>query len=94
MVKDTSKELGRVVQIDEGRIRDHLGELVRGSVEDTLNTMLDAEADRLCQASRYERAAERTDTRAGHYQRKLQTSSASPKGRRRITKVGVAFSSI
>ena len=40
MGEDTAKRLDRVVQIDEGRIRDHLGELVRGSVEDTLNAML------------------------------------------------------
>ena len=44
MNKDT-KTLGKVVQIDEARIRDHLGELVRGTVEETLNNMLDAEAD-------------------------------------------------
>jgi hypothetical protein len=29
--------LGNVVQIDEKRIHDHLGELVRGTVEETLN---------------------------------------------------------
>ena len=36
--------MGQVIQIDEARIRDHLGELVRGTVEETLNAMLDAEA--------------------------------------------------
>ncbi len=50
MKKDTPK-LGKVVQIDEARIRDHLGELVRGSVEETLNALLDAEADRLSNAA-------------------------------------------
>jgi len=49
--EDTAKKLGGVVQIDESRIREHLGELVRGSVEDTLNALLEAEADRLCRAS-------------------------------------------
>jgi len=53
---DCSEEIGKVIQIDEARVRDHLGELVRGSVEETLNTMLDAEADRLCTAMRFERA--------------------------------------
>jgi putative transposase len=48
--------MGQVIQIDEGRIRDHLGEMVRGTVEETLNSMLDAEADRLCGAGRYERS--------------------------------------
>ena len=38
--------MGQVIQIDEGQIRDHLGEMVRGTVEETLNAMLDAEADR------------------------------------------------
>jgi transposase-like protein len=50
-----AKTLGKVVQIDEARIQDHLGELVRGTVEETLNAMLDAEADALCGAQRYER---------------------------------------
>ena len=39
------KPMGQVIQIDEARIRDHLGEMVRGTVEETLNAMLDAEAD-------------------------------------------------
>ena len=49
------RELGQVVKIDEGRIREHLGELVRGTVEETLNGLLDAEAEQLCNAARYER---------------------------------------
>ena len=54
---------------------DHLGEMVRGTVEETLNAMLDAEADRLCGAGRYERNEARQDTRAGSYDRTLQTSA-------------------
>ena len=69
------KPMGQVIQIDEARIRDHLGELVRGTVEDTLNAMLDAEADQLCGAGRYERSQARQDTRAGSYERTLQTSA-------------------
>ena len=42
------KEMSNVIRIDEGRIKDHLGEMVRGTVEEALNAMLDAEADRLC----------------------------------------------
>jgi putative transposase len=45
--------MGQVIQIDEARIRDHLSEIVRGTVEETLNALLDAEADRLCGAGRY-----------------------------------------
>jgi putative transposase len=48
---------GNVVRIDEERIKDHLGRIVRGTVEDTLNALLDAEADRLCNARRRRRRA-------------------------------------
>lgn len=65
--------LGNVVRIDERRIEDHLGRIVRGTVEDTLNALLDAEADRLCNATRYERTEARRDSRAGTYQRRLHT---------------------
>lgn len=57
------KPMGQVIQIDEGRIRDHLGEMVRGTVEEALNAILDAEADRLCGARKYERAEGRKDRR-------------------------------
>jgi len=69
------KPMGQVIQIDEARIRDHLGEMVRGTVEETLNAMLDAQADQLCGAGRYERSEARQDTRAGSYDRTLQTSA-------------------
>jgi putative transposase len=69
------KTMGQVIQIDEARIRDHLGEMVRGTVEETLNAMLDAEADRLCGAARYERSEARQDTRAGSYERTLHTKA-------------------
>jgi putative transposase len=69
------KAMGQVIQIDEARIRDHLGEMVRGTVEETLNALLDAEADQLCGAGRYERSEARQDTRAGSYERTLQTKA-------------------
>lgn len=68
----TAKE-GKIVQIDEGMIKDHLGDIVKGTVEETINTLLDADADRLCNAGRYERTEGRKDQRAGHYSRKLHT---------------------
>ena len=73
--KTETKPMGQVIQIDEARIRDHLGEMVRGTVEEALNAMLDAEADVLCGAARYERSEGRRDTRAGHYERSLQTKA-------------------
>jgi transposase-like protein len=54
-------------------------ELVRASVEETLNGLLDAEADELCGAARYERSADRVDSRAGSYQRKLLTKAGEVK---------------
>lgn len=65
----------KIVQIDDERIKRHLGEIVRDSVQETLNELLDAEADRLCNAKRYERTEARRDTRAGHYERKMHTTS-------------------
>ena len=67
--------MGQVIKIDEARIKDHLGELVRGTVEEALNALLDAEADRLCGAARYERSEARRDTRAGSYDRSLHTKA-------------------
>jgi putative transposase len=66
---------GEVIKIDEGKVRQHVEEVVRQSVEETLNGLLEAEADDLCGARRYERSVERLDTRAGHYERKLQTKA-------------------
>ena len=73
-VSDT-KSLGAVVQIDEGKIRAHLDEVVRATVEETLNALLDAEADVLCGARKYERTEDRKDTRAGSYERQLHTKA-------------------
>ena len=73
------KAMGQVIQIDEARIRDHLGEMVRGTVEQALNAMLDAEADRLCGAGKYERTEGRKDTRAGSYERSLDTKAGPVK---------------
>ena len=64
-----------VIRVDEAQVRSHLEQVVRSTVEQTLNGLLDAEADELCGASRYERTPERLDTRAGHYRRQLQTKA-------------------
>ena len=75
MKEDNTKLLNKVIRINEGELRGHLDEMVRGTVEETLNSLLDAEADELCQAQRYERSPDRVDTRAGHYKRKLHTKA-------------------
>src|ERR1700716_90153 len=68
-------DLGNVIRIDDERVRDHLGRIVRGTVEETLNAMVETEADRLCNAERYERTQARRDQRSGSYERKLQTKA-------------------
>jgi transposase-like protein len=68
-------DLSNVIRIDDDRVREHLGNIVRGTVEETLNAMLDAEAERLCNAGRYERSEARRDFRSGKYDRKLETKA-------------------
>jgi len=68
-------KLDPIIEINEEKIKDHLGEFVRETVEETLNAMLDAEADVICNAQKYEHTSERKDTRAGHYERKLHTKA-------------------
>ena len=74
-MNDSAKPLSKVIRIDESEIRGHLDEMVRGTVEETLNAMLDAEADEMCNAQRYEHSPDRVDTRAGSYKRKLHTKA-------------------
>jgi len=65
----------KFIKVNETEVKDFLKNEVRSSVETTLNGMLDAEADQLCQAQRYERSPDRVDFRAGHYDRKLETQA-------------------
>jgi len=74
--KESKEEkAGQIIRIEQEQLTRHLDQVVRGIVEETINALLDAEADKLCQASRYERSEERKDTRAGHYKRKLDTQA-------------------
>ena len=45
------KAISGVIKIDEKEIQDHIDCLVRQSVEDTLNALLNAEADASCNAA-------------------------------------------
>lgn len=58
--------MGKIIQLNEAEVKKELSELVRGTVEETLNRLLDEEADRITNAHRYERTEERRDSRAGH----------------------------
>jgi putative transposase len=69
--KEGTESIAGAIQVDP--------EKVRAQVEQTLNALLDAEADRLCGASRYERSPDRQDTRSGSYERKLATQAGEVK---------------
>jgi putative transposase len=69
----------RIISIDEGLVKSQLGEVVRENVEQTLTGLLDAEANELCGVKRYEHSADRIDTRAGHYERNLDTKAGKVK---------------
>ena len=64
-----------IIQLNEGIVKSELKELVRNSVEDTLNELLNKEAEELTNAAKYERTESRQGYRSGHYSRKLTTTS-------------------
>jgi transposase-like protein len=72
-VQDDATTRLEAVSVDDTKLKAHVDEAVRGRVEETLNTLLDAVADRICRAQGYERSPERVDTRAGHHERQLET---------------------
>jgi transposase-like protein len=78
-VPETGTGLKQIIKIDEALIRGQVNEVVRKSVEEALNGLLDAEADQLCKAGKYEHNEERVSTRAGHYQRGLTTPAGEVK---------------
>ena len=79
-----------IIQLNQELIHTELKDLVKNSVEETLNAMLDAEADRLVNAERYARDEERQGYRAGHYDRNFTTAAGDVSLRMPKLK-GVAF---
>ena len=67
----------KIVQLNEEIIKGQIKELVRGSVEETLNELLEKEAESLTQAARYERSEARQGYRSGHYDRSLRALAAA-----------------
>lgn len=65
----------KIVQFNEEVIKGQLKELICGSVEETLNELLEKEAETLTQAARYERNEARRGYRSGHYDWNLTTTS-------------------
>ena len=64
-----------IIQVNQELIHNEWKDLVRNSVEETLNALLDHEADQLVNAGKYERSGDRKGYRSGHYQRHFQTTS-------------------
>lgn len=64
-----------IIQLNEAAIKGELKDLVKNSVEETLNALLNHEADELVNAERYERSGERHGYRSGHYDRNFTTTS-------------------
>ena len=64
-----------IVSVDEETLKGDLRELVRKTVQDTINALLEQEAEEMVGAERYERTAGREAYRSGHYKRKLTTTS-------------------
>ena len=64
-----------IIQLNEELIKNNLKDLVKNSVEETLNALLDHEADELVNASKYERTEDRRGYRSGHYDRNFTTTS-------------------
>mgnify|MGYP002677773266 CR=1 FL=1 len=64
-----------MVSIDEEPLKSDFRELARRTVQETLNALLDEEADEMVGAGRYERTAAREAYRSGHHKRKLVTTS-------------------
>ena len=78
MGNDTPK-CDNIVNINEGLVRNQLDKMVRSTVEQTLNDMLDAEAEQICNAQKWERTTERKDSRAGYYKRNFHTKAGEVK---------------
>lgn len=64
-----------IIQLNQELIHNELKDLVRNSVEETLNALLDHEAEQLVNAEKYERSGERKGYRSSHYNRNFQTTS-------------------
>lgn len=64
-----------IIHLNEEAVKSELKELVRNSVEETLNELLNKEAEELTSAAKYERTEARQGYRSGHYSRKLMTTS-------------------
>jgi hypothetical protein len=80
MGNDATKVLNKVVRIDAAEICGHWDEVVRGTVEETLNALLNTGAAEMRKAQCCERSPDRVDTRAGCYKRTPHTTAGGVGG--------------
>ena len=66
---------GNIIQLNEDLIKDNLKDLVDSSIEETLNTLLNHEADELVKAEKYGRSGEHQGYRSGHYSCNFSTTA-------------------
>jgi len=52
MAEDTSEAPKDATRVDQAQLRGHIDQAGRSSVEETLNALLQAEADQICGATR------------------------------------------
>ncbi len=71
------KTAEEIIRIDKSKMKEYFGEFVRETVEESLNALLEAQANELCGARKYERSPDRVDQRAGHYKRGLHTQAGN-----------------
>ena len=64
-----------IIQLNEDLIKHDLRDLVRSSVEETFNALLDKEANEPVNAQKYEYSSGRQGYRSGHYKRNFQTTA-------------------
>ena len=77
--ENEGRPMGQVIKIDEARIRDHLGEMVRGTVEETLNAMLASPSSaKPATRPRFHAAANRPRCRGSMPARQMRALSGLP----------------
>lgn len=85
----------KIVQLNKEVIKGQIRELVRGSIEETLNKLLEAETERPTQAAWYECNEQRQGYRSGHYSRNLTTTYGDRDVTLKVTKLkGISFEAL
>ena len=64
---------GKIVEINETELKQHLDDKIKTAIQETLNQLLDSEAESLCHAKKHERTESRAGYRSGTYSRQYQT---------------------